>query len=47
MKEIDFDQLANRVIAEWQARKDDARLMIKMSIEEQIEVLKLIKKMRE
>jgi len=47
MKEIDFDQLVNKIIEEWKLKKEDTRLMIVMSIDEQIEVLKLLKKMRE
>jgi len=47
MKEMDFDQLVNRIIEEWKLKQDDSRLSIKMSIDEQIEVLKLLKKMRE
>jgi len=47
MKEIDFDVLVNRIIEEWKNKKDQSRLSITMSLDEQIEVLKLIKKMRE
>jgi len=47
MKEIDFDSIVNKIIEEWKLRKDDSRLMNKMSLEEQIEVLKLLKKMRQ
>jgi len=47
MKELDFDQIVNRVIEEWKLKKEDSRLMITMSVDEQIEVLKLLKKMRE
>jgi len=44
---MDFDQLVNRLIEEWKIKKDESRLMIMMSLDEQIEVLKLLKKMRE
>lgn len=47
MKEIDFDQLVNRMIEEWKNKQNDSRLMNKMSLDEQLEVLKLLKKMRE
>jgi len=47
MKEIDFDQLINRLIEEWKLKQNDSRLTIRMSLDEQIEVLKLLKKMRE
>jgi len=47
MKEIDFDQLVNRLVEEWKDKKDESRLMNKMTIDEQIEILKLLKKMRE
>jgi len=47
MKEIDFDQLVNKIIEEWKLKKEDSRLMITMSLDEQIEVLKLLKKMRD
>jgi len=47
MKEIDFDQLVNRLLEEWKTKKDESRLMNRMSLDEQIEVLKLLKKMRE
>jgi len=47
MKEVDFDQILNRVIEEWKSKKDQSRITIPLSIDEQLEVLKLIKKMRE
>jgi len=47
MKELDFDQLLNRLLEEWKIKKDESRLMNKMSIDEQIELLQLLKKMRE
>jgi len=46
MKEVDFDAILNRILEEWKNRKDQSRLMIPLSLEEQIEVLKLIDKMR-
>jgi len=47
MRDLDLDQIVNRIIEEWKLKQDDSRLTIKMSLDEQIEVLKLIKKMRE
>ncbi len=47
MKEIDMDALINRLIEEWKLKKEQSRLSILMNLDEQIEVLKLIKKMRE
>jgi len=47
MKEVDFDAVINRVIEEWKTKKDQTALTIPLSLDEQIEVLKLIKKMRE
>jgi len=47
MKELDFDHLVNRIIEEWKLKQDDSRLSNKMSLDEQLEVLKLLKKMRE
>jgi len=47
LKDIDLDVLVNRIIEEWKNKKDQSRLTIPMNLDEQIEVLKLIKKMRE
>jgi len=47
LKDLNLDVLVNRIIEEWKVKKDQFRLNITMSLDEQIEVLKLIKKMRE
>jgi len=47
MKEIDFDQLVNKLLEEWKLKKDECSLRNKMTLDEQIEVLNLLKKMRE
>jgi len=47
MKELDMDGLINRLIEEWKIKKEQSTLSILMNLDEQIEVLKLIKKMRE
>jgi len=47
MKEIDFDSVVNRILEEWRIKKDQSRLTIPMSLDEQIEVLKLLRDMRE
>jgi len=46
MKEIDFDQIVNRFLEEWKKNKDKSRLNIMVTIQEHIEVLRLIEKMR-
>jgi len=46
MKEIDFDLLINRFLEEWKKNKDKSRVNILMTIQEQIEVLRLLEKMR-
>jgi len=46
MKEIDFDLLVNRFLEEWKKNKDKSRVNILMTIQEQIEVLRLLEKMR-
>jgi len=47
MKEIDFDQLVNRFLEEYRKNKDKHRMNIQVTLQEHIEVLKLIEKMRE
>jgi len=47
MKEIDFDLILNRFIEEWKKNKDKSRVNILMTLQEQIEVLRLLEKMRE
>jgi len=47
MKEIDFDKIINLFLAEWKTNKDKSTLRIRLTIQEQIEVLRLIEKMRE
>jgi len=47
MKEIDFDSIVNRFIEEWKKNKDKSRINIMLTLQEQIEVLRLIEKMRE
>jgi len=47
MKEIDFDLLLNRFLEEFNKNKDKSTLRIKMTLQEQIEVLRLLEKMRE
>jgi len=47
MKEIDFDLLINRFLEEWNKNKDKSRLNLRMTLQEQIEVLRLLEKMRE
>jgi len=46
MKEIDFDQLVNRFLEEWKHNKDKHRMNIQVTLQEHIEVLKLVEKMR-
>jgi len=46
MKEIDFDQLVNRFLEEYRKNKDKHRMNIQVTIQEHIEVLRLIEKMR-
>jgi len=46
MKEVDFDQIVNRFLEEWKANKEKSRLNIMLTIQEHIEVLRLIEKMR-
>jgi len=46
LKEIDFDLLVNRFLEEWKKNKDKSRVNILMTIQEQIEVLRLLEKMR-
>jgi len=41
-----LDLIANKVIEAWMLKKDQSRLMISMNLEEQIECLLLLKKMR-
>jgi len=47
MKEIDFDLIINRFLEEWNKNKDKSRLNLRMTLQEQIEVLRLLEKMRE
>jgi len=47
MKEIDFDLIVNRFLEEWNKNKDKSRMNILMTLQEQIEVLRLLEKMRE
>jgi len=47
MKEIDFDLLVNRFLEEFKRNKDKSRINILMTLQEQIEVLRLLEKMRE
>jgi len=47
MKEIDFDLLVNRFLEEWKKNKDRSRMNLQMTLQEQIEVLRLLEKMRE
>jgi len=46
MKEINFDQLLNRFLEEYRINKDKHRMNIQVTLQEHIEVLKLIEKMR-
>jgi len=46
MKEVNFDQIVNRFLEEWKRNKDKSRLNIMVTIQEHIEVLRLIEKMR-
>jgi len=46
MKEIDFDVLVNRFLEEWKSNKEKTRMNIQVTLQEHIEVLKLIEKMR-
>jgi len=46
MKEIDFDLIVNRFMEEWKKNKDKSRVNILMTLQEQIEVLRLLEKMR-
>jgi len=47
MKEIDFDLLINRLLEEYRRNKDKSTINIMLTLQEQIEVLRLIEKMRE
>ena len=47
MKEIDFDSLVNRFLVEWKENKQKFRINILMTLQEQIEVLRLLEKMRQ
>jgi len=47
MKEIDFDTIVNRFLIEWKENKQKTRINILMTVQEQIEVLRLLEKMRE
>jgi len=47
MKEIDFDTIVNRFLEEWKKNKEKSRLNIMLTIQEHIEVLRLIEKMRQ
>lgn len=47
MKEIDFDVLVNRFLEEWKSNKEKNRINIQMTLQEQIEVLRLLEKMRQ
>jgi len=46
MKEIDFDKLVNIFLEEYRKNKDKHRMNIRVTIQEHLEVLKLIEKMR-
>jgi len=46
MKEIDFDLIVNRFLEEWKKNKDKSRMNIMLTLQEHIEVLRLIEKMR-
>jgi len=46
MKEIDFDSLVNRFLIEWKENKQKCRVNVLMTLQEQIEVLRLLEKMR-
>jgi len=46
MKEIDIDLLINRFLEEYRKNKDRARVNILMTLQEQIEVLRLLERMR-
>jgi len=46
LKEVDFDTIVNRFLEEWKNNKDKSRLNILLTLQEQIEVLRLIEKMR-
>jgi len=46
MKEVNFDQLVNRFLDEYQKNKDRHRMNIQVTLQEHVEVLKLIEKMR-
>jgi len=46
MKEIDFDLLVNRFLEEWKKNKDRSRMNILVTIQEHIEILRLLEKMR-
>jgi len=41
-----LDLIANKLIEAWMVKKDQSRLTITMNLEEQIECLLLLKKMR-
>jgi len=47
MKEIDFDLLINKFLEEYRRSKDKHRMNILVTLQEHIEVLRLIEKMRE
>jgi len=47
MKEIDMDLIINRFLEEYNKNKDKSRLNLRMTLQEQIEVLRLLEKMRE
>jgi len=46
MKEIDFDLIVNRFLEEWKKNKDRSRMNILVTIQEHIEILRLLEKMR-
>jgi len=46
MTEPNFDVITNRIIEAWMTKKDQSRLTITMNLDEQIECLLLLKKMR-
>jgi len=46
MKEIDFDLIINRFLEEYRKNKDKSRINIMLTLQEHIEVLRLIEKMR-
>jgi len=47
LKEIDFDTIVNRFLIEWKENKQKTRINILMTVQEQIEVLRLLEKMRQ